>query len=82
MDLPSRPVLAQASIVPAMVKVLEIQYIEVEKQQNTVVDPKSQNTDAASEEPKKESSSESEEFDIEAKFPSVALVEAACRVLR
>ncbi|XP_076473096.1 uncharacterized protein LOC143302345 [Babylonia areolata] len=81
-DPPACPVMAEAKAVPAVVKTLEIQYVEVvEEKAATAGSPeddatKSERADA------KDSDMDSEEVDLEPRFPSTALVEAACKVLR
>ena len=75
MESSSHLAIAQAQALPALVKVLEIQYVEVEKQ-NSV---EASTTESGR---KTVDDSSENEIHVEANFPSVSMVKAACRILR
>ena len=75
MDSTSRLAIAQAKALPALVKILEIQYVEVKKQNSLETTTTESGRKACDK-------SDENEIEVESHFPSVSMVKAACRVLR
>ncbi|KAK7506008.1 hypothetical protein BaRGS_00002730 [Batillaria attramentaria] len=80
MDAAARSFIAHARVAPSLVKLLEVRYVDSEERESLESDTAAEKTRTPSESSK--SSGEAAQDTLETVFPSLPLVQAACRAIR